>query len=319
MPADAVPFLPEPDPVPPPQHKPRARKTLVLWVLLVLMFLAIWQFLSPSGEAHPRPEAPACEPSFWSASLLTVVLPFGLFGLIFFWFFRTYRQSVDFNLSQERARIALAEGRAREAIDAFVRLAASHARRPAYETGALLSLAQAQLWAGAIDDAIATLVRVERARRVLGASHVRTLAAAHLAFAYALAGQLDAADRWVREARARVAKNRDDRLVVGAHLRLAEATIAIRQGDAARGATLLDERWSVLREALSARTMRVVEVVRALAEAGGGVREYHRVGERLVRIEPTTPGEMAFLGARWPEMHAFLAAHGLAAGADAGG
>jgi hypothetical protein len=316
MPAETVAFLPEPDPVPPSRTKRTAARTLFLWVLLIIMFLAIWQFLQPSGQAHPQPALPACEPQAWSTNLFTFV-PIVLGGLFFWWFFHTYRQSLDFNLSQERARMALAEGHVREAIDALSRLATAHARRPAYESAALVSLAHAQLWAGRFDDAIATLSRIEKTRRVIGASQPRTLAAAHLAFAYAIGGQLDAADRWAGEVRARLAKNRDDRLLVGAHLRLAEATVAIRRGDVERGAAMLDERWSLLREALSARAMRVAEIIRAFADAGGGVREYHRVGERLVRIEPTSPGEMAFLGARWPQMNGFLAAHGLAANGEA--
>jgi hypothetical protein len=311
MPAQTVPFLPEPDPGPRPPVR-RGAKTLVLWVLLVVVFLVVWQALQPSGQHQAPPEAPACEPQFWQTTVFTVV-PFGLCVLLFFWFLRTYRVSLDFNLAQERARVALAEGRRREAIDALERLVAAHAKRPAYESSALVSLAHAQLWAGNLDGAIATFVRLERGRRMVGTSAVRALAATHLAFAYALAGQLDAAHRWAHEARGRLVKNRDDRLLPGAYLCLAEATIAVRRGDAERGAAMLDERWSLLREALSASAMRMVEVIRALAEAGGGVREYHRVGERLVRIEPTGPGEMAFLGARWPEMQGFLAAHGLVA------
>jgi len=209
-------------------------------------------------------------------------------------------------------------GRAREAVASFAAVAGAHAKRPAYASAAQVSLAHAQLWSGRIDDALATLVKVEKARAVLFSSQVRTLAATHLAFAYGLAGDLDAAGRWAAAARDRLAKNRDDRMICAAYLRLGEAVIAIRRGESARAAALLDERWPLMREAFTANTMRAVEVVRAFAEAGGGVREYNKVGERLLRIEPTAPGEMAFLGAKWPEMRAFLAAHGLAATSEGG-
>jgi hypothetical protein len=310
------PYLPEPDPVAPPKSTKQAKKTLLLWSLLVVFFLAIWQVLTPSGTPRHEPELPACAPSFWSGSL-ALLLPLVLVVALVVLFLRTYRLSTDFNLSLERGRISLAEGRTRDAIGSFTQVAAAHAKRPPYASGALLWLAHAQLWAGRIDDAIASYVRLEKARGVLFHSQVRTLAASQLALAYGFAGQLDAADRWASETRARVAKIREDRMQCAAYLRLAEAVLAIRRGESARAAAMLDERWPLLREAFTANTMRIVEVVRAFAEAGGGVREYNRVGERLVRIEPTAPGEMAFLGARWPEMHAFLAAHGLAAGAAA--
>jgi hypothetical protein len=56
--------------------------------------------------------------------------------------------------------------------------------------------------------------------------------------------------------------------------------------------------------------MRLVEVVRAFAEAQGGLRASNAVAERLVRIEPVVKGELAFLGVAWPEMKAFLGATG---------
>jgi hypothetical protein len=52
-------------------------------------------------------------------------------------------------------------------------------------------------------------------------------------------------------------------------------------------------------------------LVRAFAEAQGGVRASNTVAERLVRVEPVVQGELAFLGLEWPEMQAFLGAHGM--------
>jgi hypothetical protein len=58
-----------------------ARRVLFLWVLLILMFLAIWQVLNPS-DARPRPPPPPTEPlAWWLTPTLTgafVVLFVGL-------------------------------------------------------------------------------------------------------------------------------------------------------------------------------------------------------------------------------------------------
>ena len=118
---------------------------------------------------------------------------------------------------------------------------------------------------------------------------------------------------WCAEARARIAKNRDDRIDYAARLCLAEAVIALRRGRPADATTLLERGWATMREVLNANTLRVAEVVRALAEAAGGLRQTNTVAERLLRVEPVIAGEFAFLGARWPEMRAFLDAHGLGA------
>jgi hypothetical protein len=174
--------------------------------------------------------------------------------------------------------------------------------------------AMAQLRGGQIDVAIRSLAQVDRAKGVLFSSDLRTLAAAELGWANVLAGDLDTAQRWIDESRRRLAKSHGDGRLGGASmLNLAEAALSMRRGHAEEGVALLDKNWLLLRESSSGNRMRTLEVVRAFGEAGGGVRAYNVVSERLVRVQPALPGEFAFLGAKWPEMQAFLAAHDLAA------
>jgi hypothetical protein len=195
----------------------------------------------------------------------------------------------------------------------FSKNRSAYAKKPGYEASAALALGHAQLWGGHHDEAIGTFAQIEKKRAVLFSSSVRTVAATHLALAQGLSGQLDAAEKWCAEARARIAINRDDRIDYAARICLAEAVVALRRGRPADATALLERGWATMREVLNANTLRVAEVVRALAEAAGGLRQTNTVAERLLRVEPVIAGEFAFLGARWPEMRAFLDAHGLGA------
>lgn len=308
----ARPYLPEPQVTPAPTPKGNAKKTLVLWIVLIVMFLAIWQFLSPSpGETSATPQLPPCESS-WSPWMTVVMLtPLGGFIAFWMWFLRTYQQSIDYAIMQEPGRIALAERRYADAAKIFLDTATKHRKRPVYEAGAMRDLGLAEMWSGRFDEAIAAYVKVERAAGVLFSSGIRTLAAVDLALVNALAGDLPTATRWASEGRDRLAKNKDQRFGTAATLCLAEAIVSMRQGHLAEATALLEKNWLPLREACNANLMRAIEVVRAFAEAGGGVREYNTVAERLVRVAPVLPGELTFLGAKWPEMRAFLDAHHL--------
>lgn len=132
-----------------------------------------------------------------------------------------------------------------------------------------------------------------------------------MAFIYGLRGDTATAERWASDARARIAKNLEDRIGHAAQLCCAEAVIACRKCDHAGAVQTLDRSWNEMRFVMTADTMRTVELVRALAEAQAGVRASNTIAERLVRLEPVTPGELAFLRLEWSEIKAFIDAHGL--------
>lgn len=314
MSSEPLPFLPDPEPVTPPAPpKKNTVKTLTLWVVLIVMFLTIWQFLSPTPGATPEPAPPPCQsPPMWH-SVAPYAAFFAIFFVIYRWFLRTYEQNLDFNVAQEPGRLAMAERRFGAALDVFARTQATYAKKPAYEASASVALGNAQLWAGRLDEAITTFATVERKRTVLFSSSIRTVGAAHLALAHALAGELEASERWSSETRARLAKNRDDRFEYAARLCLAEAVVSLRRGHPADAGALLERNWTIMREVLSGNTMRMAEVLSAFAESARGVRQSNTMVERLLRVEPTLPGDFAFLGVKWPEMQAFLDAHGLGA------
>lgn len=94
-------------------------------------------------------------------------------------------------------------------------------------------------------------------------------------------------------------------------LRLAEAVVACRRGAPKEAIALLEDVWLELRFSFIADWMRVAEIIRAFAESQGDVREQNVIAGRIMRVEPVIGDELAFLRRKWPEMHAFLAAHGL--------
>src|SRR5690349_13700176 len=77
--------------VPNPRAKQR-RKTLVLWIILVVLFLAIWQFLTPPPErAGHRRRAPVEEEEPFSP-LTNAAFAFGAFTVVAGVLFLTMRK-----------------------------------------------------------------------------------------------------------------------------------------------------------------------------------------------------------------------------------
>jgi hypothetical protein len=305
-----APFLPEPEPQQtPPQSSGQGMKTLALWLVLIILFLVIWQFLGPGPEqgAPATPEAPKETTSFGWLSFLPLVVVVVLLAF----FFRTYRVAVGFNVAQEPARRASAERRFADAAKSYVEVAERYRKQPLYALAARYAAAVSTLASGDLHQARTLFADIERNKTFLFTSSVRLQAAIQLAAVNALLGETDVGERWAAEARRRLAKTEEDRLSAAALLCWAEAMLLVRRGKSKEGVALLEKNWMSLREVLSANQLRVVEVVRAFAESAGGPREYGPVGDRLVRIEPVTPGEFAFLGACWPEMRSFLEAHRL--------
>ena len=306
------PFLPEPEVTVATAPKKSGMKVLILWVVLIMMFLAIWQFLSPSdGSRAARQEPqPECVTSFWSSTAITLV-PLLVVFLLVIVFLRAYRQNLDFARAQEAGRMAMAQRRFVQASELFAATLPRFAKQPNYRYSVMLNVAEAELHAGRLDGALAACAEIERSRRFVLGSAVRVRVATLTALVYAIRGELQSAERWTADARLRIARSKEERLVPSAQLCLAEAVVACRKGAPTEAIALLDRTWNELRYSLSADAMRLVETVRAFAEAQAGLRASNTVAERLVRVEPVGPGELSFLGVGWPEMSAFLSAHGL--------
>ena len=303
------PFLPEPDPLPEaPKPDGSSKRTLVLWIVLIAMFLGVWTFLSPESPAPPSsPPEPSGYGGWWIGLLPLVVLLVGAWM-----FLRSLRQSTGFNRRIEEGRRALAERRLEDAAAHYEALAAAEEKQPLHASLARLYVGSAKLAAGRLEEALAVYTEIERRRASPFSGAVCVEGAVLRGRRYALLGQLEPAEAWTAEVRQRLTKNHDDRLVTASSLCFTEALIALRRGKSAEAIELLERNWITMREVLSANQMRAVEVVRAFAESGGVLREQNAVTDRLVRVEPVQAGEFAYLGVSWPEMDVFLRAHGLA-------
>src|SRR5688572_29480608 len=90
---ETPPYLPEHAPPPPPPRsvKSTSARSLILWVILIVLFLTIWQFLSPAERVPSSPPqcvAPCALPSSaWSSTLITLI-PLAFLVFLFFLFMR---------------------------------------------------------------------------------------------------------------------------------------------------------------------------------------------------------------------------------------
>jgi hypothetical protein len=150
----------------------------------------------------------------------------------------------------------------------------------------------------------------ERNRETLAKIALDATSAADLAFAYALMGKIEDAETWFATASER-GKARTQQPTFPAMKTFARATIDCRAGRHADAARLLAESWPECESLFTGETLRPLRVVRAFAQATGGVRDAGMVGATLGELRPLYPGEFDFLGSAWPEMQTFLVTHTL--------
>jgi hypothetical protein len=264
-------------------------------------------------QPHPAPMhsiRPSKIERFGTPGYIALAISIAIAWLAFR-FVRGLQDVATLNRLTEPGRIAFSESRFSDAAALFRTAVKTVSKHPHSAVVIELSMAQAHVRAGELDAALAIWATIERKRTYLLGSGVRTQLATDTALVYALRGERELAATWVSSARTRIAKGIDDRLYPAAKLCLAEATLACRNGDYAETTRLLDTNLQRMRSTLTADMMRVADAVRAFAEAQAGVRGANRVATRLVGSEPVMPGEFHFLGVAWPEMQAFLDAHGL--------
>lgn len=329
---DHEPFLPEH--VPPPSAEPQkkqSRKAIVVWLVIILGFMVLFQLVSPSDTqrqaARSRAESaedrelrgadPRCPESDGSSWTFVAIAPSVLLIGLFVVFVRRFGAVGDFNRTQEPGLVATSEGRFAEAAELFRKTAPKFAKKPIYRAVLQINIGFTELRSGRLDASIQAVAEVERILGPVGTlvgSSIRILAGTQLALGYALKGDLGAADRWITESRSRLTKGTDERISYAARLTLAEAIVRIRRGAYADAMSLLVSRWRPLSYSLSGDAMRGIEVVCALAEAQGRLCEPDAVAQRLSRVRPVNPDEFRYLGAGWPEMQAFLVEHKLGTG-----
>ncbi len=300
------PFLPsfeEPAPTPPAQKR-QARKTLVLWLLLIAMFVGIWMALD---DKTPRPRPPACESQWSPGAIAVTVLPLGLVAAFLGYIAWVSRRTTRYNRAQEPASLAYLTGHFDEAVRLF-RALEPHQGGHAARLYVHYHVASALFEKGDLDGALPEAIAAERGGKPF-AGDIRVRSAILLAMIYGARGDLAAADQWAKEARARLPKVHD-RIFVGALLRVAEALCQVRAGRYADGIATLDADAAVLAASLSLSKMRIVWLLRAFSlSQGESPRTVGQATPHLQLLRGTQGASLAYLGVRWPELRDFLDAH----------
>jgi hypothetical protein len=268
-------------------------KSFLLWLLLALVFAGVYGMSADRGG--------------WGNKIVFVTIAVGGV-LVVAATLRRVREMRAFNADYDAALRQLAVGQldpARATLWAW----SERGRGPRVSAVARVTLGWTMLRAADLDDAIAVFEDNEKTHRVpLAAAGLVATNAALLAMAYTLRGDDEGAEAWRNRAMARHEVAR----VPAARPRvlLAEASWLCRYGARAEAAKLLDESWAELEATCTGDLLRPLRVVRAFAHAdgprSGGVAE-----AALPTLRPAYPGEYTFLGAKWPEMAAFLACHEL--------
>ncbi len=274
-------------------------RAVILWVVLIVMFAASWQAFSRGAPASgAATEAPSPSPDMWRY-ILNQFLPLLAFPLLFGLFYWRFH---SFAAANKRAVDLMAAGDAAAAADAFRRLA----RKPLAPIGvARFNLGLALLRLGDVRGALDAFAAAERSR----AKALRPMIAAMIALCDALAGDLDAADRWIAEARRRAAGPGATSRV---HL-AAEAIVRLRRGDGPGAARLFDQTWAELERSTAADLVRALRVVRAFAAEQAGGAAGAQAADLLAGARPFHAREYAWIVAGWPEMARYLLANGFGA------
>ncbi len=308
------PYLPPPeaDNAAPPSGKPR--RTLALWVALIIMMIVIYQVVAPAAGHVTAPLPPCAEASHLGSSLATWGMSLLLIFIFIFFIRMQLRGGSKFNLLQEPGLVSLAEGQLERATAVFREVMVKYQRQSSYAAVARYNLATTLLRQGNLSGAVEEAARVEKGAGLLWASDIRVLAGILLAELYALRGQLDAAEKWLADARRRQLRSQS-RTQPAAQLRLAETILQCRQGHFEDAVRLLDRDWRQLESTLTVAWMRNVWLMRAFAAAQlGGPRDAGAVPYlSILRTQPA--GAYDHLAVEWPELRTFLVANSLSTAA----
>jgi hypothetical protein len=287
------------------------KRSLVLWVLLIVLFLAIWQVITPgTSGSMPPVTRPSDSSEFWRDSLVSLLPALGVAGLFVGIFFFSIRRMWAFNAASASAQKALGEGDYARAVAEYEAIEKRYRWPSSLRSIGNFNLAVALMHRGDLANALERFAEVER-KAPWSIAGLRASLAGQLALGYALRGELDAARRWRTESEARK-QHAGDQVGLAGLQAFADAVIDTREGKCEAFLRWIDERWRELEGTLTARTTRPLRVLRAFAMArSGGVRDAGVVDAALGAIRPARRGEFEMLGTQWPEMHSFLETHGL--------
>lgn len=131
-----------------------------------------------------------------------------------------------------------------------------------------------------------------------------------IALCHALLGHLELAEAWC--AKAALPVKAPPQPTFPGMMAVLRGVIDCRRGRSADAVVALEHAWDEHEATMTGEILRLMRVVRAFAcAASEGPRHQGHVERVLGDLRPRYAYEFAFLGGRWPEMAAFLAAHQL--------
>jgi tetratricopeptide (TPR) repeat protein len=295
----------------PPAQKPtNAKRTLLLWVVLIIAFIAIYNLFTPSG---PRPDPGPVQESHWLLRYLMAFIPWGVMAALLGALFWNGKRAQQYNRAAAPALRALNQRRLAEAESAFTAQSHVAGRAPFAGAVAHYNLAMVRLQRGNLDGAAADFGHVERWAGLAFGSDLRVLAAAYLAHVNALRGDAGLARRWLDVARRRLPAAGDPANKVGV-LSLAEALVLLREGKHREALAVFDQHVVELETTVPYDTMRQWWALMAFARwQDAGPRDQGAIDVLLRRLQPSRPHELGHLVVAWPELRGFLETHGVPA------
>lgn len=295
-----------PEPPPPPVPKSSTSRTLLIWLVLVGIFIAIYAMYSET------PGAPGGErASGFSGWWILVAFAAGVMLLvgILAWQYGANRR---FNAGAWAANEELAKHRPAQAAELYGALAARAGGRLQTRAIALFNRGIALLNAGDSAGAVGALIGAERTKPVINPA-LRQRTATELARAFAIGGDLAKAERWLDEARTREPAEQGP-LEAAGRTAIVEALVRCRQGRFDDALAVLEREWIGIEHFSPLPALWDAWLLRAFALASTtGPRDSGTVEPWLRLVRGTArPGTFGWMAARWPELATFLATHDLA-------
>lgn len=286
---------------------PKKSRAWLGWLVLIVGF-TIFCAYSGSGPQPERVVEARATPSAWSMPWSWV--PLALFAAAALWFYRQLRGSSSFQDKQNPALLALADHDLERALALYEALLPAHGSA-ANGSVLRLGIALVQARLGRQDASRDTLLAVEKAPGVWSGNS-RILAALGLAQTFALRGELGRAEAWLTEANKRSEKLSSRSLYLIGELRLVEAMLLARRGEAADALAILERDWSRLERGMTATHLKPAVLLRAyLTSVVGGPREEGNASPWVAQLRTSHPLDTAFLYASWPALATWVEAQGL--------
>ena len=292
--AEGTDWLPH-EPVQQPPPRSAALRTVGIWAVLVILFVAIYALI---GSESPYPYVRVGYSGWWIVGAMVATLALVVLAVAVM-----FGGAKKFNEEQSVALEMIAEGKYEQAAEAFGAIAKRYRSKPSFAAVATYNRGYALLRAGDTERAAGILLAVERTANLKLAVNVRKLAALQLARCFAYGGDVAKARTWlefVKKHGAGMPEPVHDKAMLDA----LEGLVLCREGKFAEARAHFDQGWHRISHYLQLALMTEVWLMRAYAVAGtssprdAGAIEPHLRMLRGADLQRYTK--------HWPELATFV-------------